>query len=109
MVRYDTYLLRIWCRENDLRAQWVADLEQLEGGTRRRFGDPRALLAYLNAEIGETRPSVDSQESQPACAILAPPCPHPEVCEVRDRKTAGPPTRKPAHSTRYPLCSVSPQ
>ena len=47
MPQHDAYLLHIYRSRTVSGWQWAARLEQLPGGTSRRFTDPEALLAYL--------------------------------------------------------------
>jgi len=49
-TRYDSYLLRIWRKDE---AGWAGRLEHLPDGHSLRFGNPEALLAHLRDIMAE--------------------------------------------------------
>jgi hypothetical protein len=69
MFRYTAYLLRVW-RDEEPGARWVAHLEYLDGGTKRRFEDPEALLRHLAAAVSAT-----AETTQVAEDTVTPPAP----------------------------------
>jgi hypothetical protein len=69
MFRYTAYLLRVW-RDEEPGARWVARLEYLEDGAKRRFEDPEALLRHLAAAVSAT-----AETTQAADETATPPAP----------------------------------
>ncbi len=58
LTRYRVYLLRLWQEQTaspERAAIWRTSLEDPKTGQRRGFDGLDSLLAFLRAEIGETR------------------------------------------------------
>jgi hypothetical protein len=51
-LRYESLLLRIWCRSEPDLPDWSFRIEHIQDGTALRFSDPEALIAYLWTIIG---------------------------------------------------------
>lgn len=64
MLRHETYLLRIWRSRAVSGWQWAARLQHLPDGQSRRFSDPEALLAHLQAVVRAGDPP-DAAPEQP--------------------------------------------
>ena len=61
---YASYLLRIWRMRDDAQPTWVASIQSPATGEQRCFSSVGALLAFLQAEFGESeRPGHASPEA----------------------------------------------
>ena len=61
---YASYLLRLWRMRDDVQPNWVASIQSPATGEQRCFSSVGALLAFLQAEFGESeRCGEDSPEA----------------------------------------------
>ena len=59
---YASYLLRLWQVQNDGQAVWIASIQSPATGEQRRFASVSALLAFLQAEFGDS-PAPDCDDA----------------------------------------------
>ena len=58
---YRSYLLRLWCEQQDGNPVWRASLENVQSGQQHGFAGLEELLAYLMAQISADTNQVNDE------------------------------------------------
>jgi hypothetical protein len=62
LPEHERYLLQIWSSRALAGRQWVARVDRLSDGERRRFTDPEVLLRHMRALVQAEAPEPHPEE-----------------------------------------------